>query len=90
MREEHRRALALFFTVGGWLASLGLALFASLNYNPNQGRFAPQWMTLTVFITMGIAIAGGVALGRLRSVEILTRVFQAGLDGRNDDADGDS
>jgi hypothetical protein len=79
MREEHRRALALFFTVGGWLASFGLALYATLNYNPSQGKFAPQWVTLSVFLSMGVAIAGGVALGRLRSVQVLTKVFQAGI-----------
>lgn len=89
MREEHRRALALFFTVGGWTASFGLALWATLNYNPSQGRFAPQWVTLSVFMAMGIAIAGGVALGRLRSVQVLTKVFQAGIIADGKEAEDD-
>lgn len=78
MKEETRRAMALVVTVTCWVASFALALYASLSFDPSAGNFAPSWFTPTEIILIGAAIASGTALGRMRSIETLTKVFRAG------------
>lgn len=78
MSEEVRRVIAWVLACGGWIASFVLALYASLNFDPSTGDFAPAWFTPTEIILIGIAIASGTALGRMRSVETITKVFRAG------------
>jgi hypothetical protein len=93
MKEEHRRIALVVIAVGGWLGALGIAVWAVANFNPQHGRFAPQWVTLSIIILMGSAIAAGVAAGRMNSVRALTKVFNAGMlvgqevDGKRDGED---
>lgn len=70
--------IALILAVGGWLGAFGLGVFDALMFSPSDGNFAPSWLLPTVILLMGVAIASGAALGRVRSVETLSKVFHAG------------
>lgn len=95
MKEEVRRILLTVMAVGGWLAALGIGVWAVMNFDPQKHRFAPQWVTLSIIILMGTAIAAGAALGRMQSVRTLTKVFNAGvfvgeeIDGKDNKGEGD-
>lgn len=79
MNETMKRVTLWIVSVGGWLYAVGTACWATLEYDPNHGNFAPQWMGLSVFLSMGFAIASGVSLGRINSVRTLARIFQSGM-----------
>jgi hypothetical protein len=71
-------------------------VWAVANFDPQEHRFAPQWVVLSIILLMGGAIAAGAALGRMHSVRTLTKVFNAGvfvgeeIDGSDDDkSEGD-
>jgi hypothetical protein len=77
--EEKRRILVLSLAVAAWLGSFGMAIWGALEFDPSAGHFAPQWYTAVVIILIGMAVATGAALGRIRSVDTLTRIFEAGI-----------
>lgn len=79
MNETCRRIVLWTVSLGGWGYAVGMAIWATLEYDPQHGRFAPQWMTLSVFLSMGFALAAGVAVGRINSVRTLSRIFDAGM-----------
>lgn len=93
MKEEVRRVLALMLTLAGWFGSFGLGTYGALTYDASRGHFPPAWFTPALILLIGTAIAAGTALGRMRSVQTLTKVFNAGalsaMNGRNHDEDGD-
>lgn len=80
MRNETVKRVTLWvLSIGGWAWAVGTATWAILEYDPQHGHFAPQWMSLSVFLSMGIAIAAGVSIGRFNSVHSLARIFEAGM-----------
>lgn len=83
MTETIKRIALRAVAVGGWLYAIAISTWATLNFDPSAGRFAPQWMTLSVFLAMGFAIASGVALGRITSVRTLVNIFNAGMSSQN-------
>lgn len=78
MNETVKRVALWVISIGGWGWAVGAATWAVLEFDPNHGNFAPQWLGLSVFLSMGFAIAAGVSIGRLNSVRTLTKVFGAG------------
>ena len=91
MNETYRRVALWIVSLGGWSWAISIAVWATVNFDPSQGRFAPQWASLSVFLAMGMAIAAGVSLGRISSTRSLTRIFEAGMMAQrlNDDEDED-
>jgi hypothetical protein len=78
--NETARRIALWTTaLGGWGYAVGCAVWAMLEFDPAGDDFLPPWVTLSVFLAMGCAIAAGVALGRINSVRTLSKVFDAGM-----------
>lgn len=80
MNETVKRVALWVISLGGWSWAIGAATWAVLEFDPSKGNFAPQWLSLSVFLSMGFAIAAGVSLGRINSVRTLAQIFQAGMD----------
>jgi hypothetical protein len=78
-RESLRRALAVVAMMGGWAAALGIFAYATLEFDPNHGDFAPQWVGFTFILCIGIAIAGSSARARMRLSDTIVQAFKAGL-----------
>jgi hypothetical protein len=78
MNETVRRVILWIVSLGGWSWAIGAATWAVLEFDPSEGHFAPQWLSLSVFLSMGFAIAAGVTIGRLNSVRTLSDIFRAG------------
>jgi hypothetical protein len=76
--ERVRRPLALVFQWGGWLGCLGVGIWATDNYDPHKGQFAPQWVGFLFIALIGIAMAGTTARSRMRLTDAIVHAFQAG------------
>lgn len=76
--ETARRAAASFFQWAGWGYAFGIFLYATLNYNPNQGDFAPQWVGFTFIGSLCIGIAGTLVRSRMRLTDTIVSAFTAG------------
>lgn len=86
------RAVALVSMWGGWLGSAALGLWSILEYDPNHGHFAPQWVGLAFIFLIGVAIAGTSSAARFRMAETIVGAFKAGLgaqDKRDDERRAD-
>lgn len=70
--------IAATWTLG--CAGLGVFSYATLEFDPNQGHFAPPWVSF-VFIACGISavITSNVA-GNLRAVDAMVRAFKIGFE----------
>lgn len=79
MSETFKRVALWVLSLGGWGWAIGVATWAIIEFDPQHGRFAPQWTSLSVFLSMGVAIAAGVSIGRINSVRTLARIFDAGM-----------
>lgn len=79
MNETVKRVALWVVALGGWGWAVGAATWAVIEFDPSKGHFAPQWLSLSVFLSMGFAIAAGVSIGRIHSVRTLTAIFQAGM-----------
>lgn len=79
MNETVRRTLLWVASLVGWSYTVAIATWATVNFDPSKGHFAPQWVGLSAFISMGIAIAAGVTLGRMSSLRTLAQIFEAGM-----------
>lgn len=77
--EGIRRALASVFQWGGWLGCTGIYFWATNTYNPNEGKFAPQWVGFTFIFLIGVAIAGTTARSRMRNTDTIISALQAGM-----------
>jgi hypothetical protein len=87
MNETVRRVALWVVAIGGWGWAVGAATWAVFVFDPNHGHFAPQWLSLSVFLSMGFAIAAGAAIGRINSVRTLTAIFNAGMLAKQADDD---
>lgn len=78
--EKFKRAATAFIAWGSWLAVALVFLYATVNYNPNKGEFAPQWVGFTFIALIGVAIAAGNALGRHKLSDTMLKVYRAGVE----------
>lgn len=76
--ESFRRAGALFFQWAGWGYAFGVFFFATFNYDPNHGDFAPQWVGFTFIGSLCVGIAGTLVRSRMRLTDTIVTAFTAG------------
>lgn len=83
MRDRFRLRVAVAYAAmwGGWLGSAALGLWSILEYDPNHGHFAPQWVGLVFIFLIGVAIAGSAASSRYKMADTIVGAFKAGLEG---------
>lgn len=80
MPESARRATASVLQWGSWMGAVFLLIWAPLTYNPSKGHFAPQWVSLTFILLIGIAIAATTARSRMRLSDTIVSAMQVGFD----------
>lgn len=76
--EPARRGTAIVLQWGGWLTTIGVFIYATLEFDPNHGNFAPQWVPFAFILSMGIAIAGTLVRSRMRLTDTIMNAFKAG------------
>lgn len=76
--EPLRRIGASILQWGGWLSTLGFGLYSVIEFDPNHGNFAPQWLTFVWIVSMGLAIAGTLVRSRMRLTKTILHAFKAG------------
>lgn len=77
--ESVRRVIASVLQWFGWLGSLALIIWATTEYDPHHGDFAPQWVGLSVIFLVGVSIAATSARARMRLSDTITKTFTAGF-----------
>lgn len=77
--ESIARAVTSVLAWGSWLAVGGLFAYATFQFNPAEGKFAPQWVGFAFIGLIGVAIAAGAARGRHKLSDTITDAFRAGL-----------
>lgn len=82
--EKLRRALAVVGMWGGWLGSAGLGLWSVIDYDPNHGDFAPDWVGLLFIFLIGVAIAASSARARHKLSDTIIEAFRIGLSNGRD------
>lgn len=82
--ERLRRAAALILMWTGWLGALAVFAYATENFDPNHGNFAPQWVGFAFIGCIGVAIAGSTARSRMRLSDTIVAAFKAGFDASED------
>ena len=85
--ERTRRRLTVFLLWGGWFTTAAIFLYSTLQYNPAEGEFAPQWVGFTFIGCIGVSIAAGVARGRQTLSDTIVTAFRAGADAYDKRAD---
>jgi hypothetical protein len=78
--ERARRALATVIQWGGWLYSLSIFIWATIEYDPSKMNFAPQWVGLSFILGIGFAIAGTTARSRMRLSDTIVTALQTGIE----------
>lgn len=84
--ERYRRLVALVLQWGGWLYAIFILVWATTQYDPAEGRFAPQWVGLSFILSIGIAIAGTTARSRMRLSDTIVDAFRTGMEAQKLDA----
>lgn len=78
--EEHRRFFALVFAhVGWWGSFVLLCIIISMGGSKPAGK-APPWLGLIFILLMGVGIAAGSALSRMRLSRTIVTAFERGYD----------
>lgn len=85
--ESVRRVGASVLQWGGWGGAVALLIWATVNYNPSTGHFAPQWVSLTFILLIGFAIAGTTARARMRLSDTIIAAMKMGYSLRKDEDD---
>lgn len=75
MKQEYRHAGALILAWSSWL---GAGVMTWLRV----AEILPVEMSTIIVLLIGVAIASGIALSRMRLARTVTEAFQAGLDAR--------
>lgn len=76
--EAFRRMLAAGLVMGGWFGSLSLGVWAVVSFDPNEGKFAPQWVGLGYIFLIGVAVAASTARSRMRMTDTIVSAFKTG------------
>lgn len=77
--ERTRRVLAVLAMWGSWAAAMALGVWSVVDYDPNSGDFAPDWVGLTFIFLIGVAIAATSARSRQRMSDQIIEAFRIGL-----------
>lgn len=84
VKEEQRRTLALIIAHTGWWGAL---ILLGVNIGLGGQRpigHAPPWLGLIIVVLIGIGIAGGTSLARMRLARTIMRAFDEGYRARID------
>lgn len=82
--EPIRRVGASLLQWGGWAASIGLGIY-SIQFHPEKGEFAPQWVGLAFVFAIGLAITGSLVRSRMRLSHTILSAFKAGRSAQRDE-----
>lgn len=77
--ERTRRLLAIVGMWGGWAGAMGLGVWSVVDYDPNHGDFAPDWVGLAFIFLIGVAIAASSARARQKLSAQIIEAFRIGL-----------
>jgi hypothetical protein len=78
------RLLVILGAWGGWAGSLALGIWSVIEYDPNHGHFAPQWVGLAFIFLVGVAIAASSARARHKLSDQIVQAFRIGLTNGNE------
>lgn len=78
-RETALRAVTAFLAWGSWIGAVAIFAYATWQYNPNKGDFAPQWVGFTFILCIGVAIAASAARSRQKLADTVLGAFTAGM-----------
>lgn len=78
--ETTRRKVASIVQWLGWWGALALGFWAVQHYNPAEGHFAPQWVSLGYIFLVGVAIAASNARSRMKLSDTIAKAFAAGME----------
>lgn len=76
--EQTRRVFAGIWMYGGWLAAATIFAWATLEFDPAKGHFAPQWVGFSFIGSLCIGIAGTMVRSRMRLQATILQAFAAG------------
>lgn len=77
--ENLRRVMASLLMWGGWIGASLIFAWATLQYDPNAGQFAPQWVGFTFIGLLCVAIAGTLVRSRMRLQDTIIHAFTIGI-----------
>lgn len=78
-----RKWVAMIFMYGGWATAVAVGIFATSSFDPGRGQFAPEWVSLVFISAVGVGIAAGSAVSRIRLADTIVGAFQAGFQSGN-------
>jgi hypothetical protein len=78
-KESALRAVTSFLAWGSWIAAVAIFAYATWQYNPNKGDFAPQWVGFSFILAIGVAVAASAARARHRLSDTILAAFTAGM-----------
>lgn len=79
IKEEWRRIITITLTYFGWGGAFVTSLWMTIT-----DRSGDDGWRLLVIVFVGVAIAAGAALGRIRLTEAILGAFRAGMDTANE------
>jgi hypothetical protein len=85
--EPLRRIVATVLQWGGWLTNIALFVYATLEFDPNHGHFAPQWVGFGFIFSMGVGVAATLVKSRMRLSRSILGAFKEGRKSSRDDTD---
>lgn len=78
MTEDDRRKVALFVAHGGWWGAFGLLITNVALGGSRPAGSAPPWLGLIIVFLIGVGIAGGTALARMRMARTIMSAMDQG------------
>lgn len=84
--ERIRRVTASVLQWAGWITSAGLGVWSEVQYDPNHGDFAPQWVNLAFVFALGVAITASVVRSRMRLAGTIIGAMRIGHEVARQDA----
>lgn len=76
--EPTRRLMASVLQWAAWATVVGVFVYATSQFDPNRGNFAPQWVGFTFIFAIGVAITATLVRSRMRLTQTILSVFRAG------------
>lgn len=79
MDTRRRRAAALAVAWCAACVAAGTFAYATLEFNPDAGQFAPPWVSFVFFAALAVTIIAANVSGRLRATDAMVKAFEAGF-----------
>lgn len=76
--EDRRRIFAQIAAHGGWWGAVVLLGINIALGGAEPAGDAPPWLGLIIVVLIGVGIAGGTSLSRMRLAEVITRALEVG------------